>query len=159
MLDTSWDSCSNIHYKVLGCSQLKVRSVSQGQHLAEQKRHSPSIRKHIFSYYSPPFASTPLVINGCLRSHSDILHCFIAVQSCVWGYPGIWRRCWPARLQSRSLSLIISEFINTHLIPTLRGDLNHLHTNWLLSFARHRMWLLCIIINDKEIVNKCVRRY
>lgn len=27
-----------------------------------------------------------------------------------------------------SLSLIISEFINTHLIPTLRRDFNHLHT-------------------------------
>lgn len=38
------------------------------------------------------------------------------------------RQDWPARLQSRSLSLIISEFINTHLIATLRRDLNHLHT-------------------------------
>lgn len=36
--------------------------------------------------------------------------------------------CWPAQLQSCSLSLIISEFINTHLIATLRRDLNHLHT-------------------------------
>lgn len=142
------------------------RESQRGLTSGQVREAKPSIKKQISSYYPPPFAASSPVINGCaaatvtfytvssLSHHAsgDTLAFGGGVLDCL-------QRWWPAWLQSCSLSLIISEFISTHLIAALRRDLKHLHTNWLLSFARLRMQLLCIIINDKEMVNKRVRRY
>lgn len=86
--------------------------------------------------HPPPPASSSLFINGrtaatmtfytvsSLSHHAsgDTLAFGVGVLISVCG------ACWPARLQSCSLSLIISEFINTHLIAAHHRDLNHLHT-------------------------------
>ncbi|KAK5849566.1 hypothetical protein PBY51_013892 [Eleginops maclovinus] len=69
--------------KGLGCEQLKVTSLSEGQHLA-------SIRKQISSH--SPHASSPLVINGLTAATMTFHPVSSLSHHASGGYPGIWRR-------------------------------------------------------------------